>query len=116
MKVEDVFGSQDDFLKVEHLQGKKWKVTIGKIEPVEFKGAKKLKIELQGRDKIFICNVTNARRIAEYYGDDFETWFGREITLMPDRDTFEGKMVDCIRVEQKSKDIPEGNLDDEIPF
>ena len=41
---------------------------------------------------------TNAQTIADAYGDDTEAWQGKDLEVYPDRTSFQGKLVDCIRV------------------
>ena len=82
MKIDDVFPNQSDFLKKEDLK-RPVKVVIERVEPITFPNnpKPKLKIDLKGKEKAFICNITNARTIAALYGEETDEWIGKEITL-----------------------------------
>lgn len=51
--------------------------------------------------KGLVCNKTNARTIATFYGDDTDDWCGEKITIYPTKVSWGSKMVDAIRVDTK---------------
>ncbi len=102
MKVSEMFPSK--YLKAGDLQGKEVLVTIESLELLEFQndGGKENKwvISLVGKDKAFICNVTNATRIEYATGEeDNKNWPGKQIILRSEKVDFKGKLVDSIRVK-----------------
>ncbi len=104
MKVSDVFNSGTS-LKVADLQGRRVTVTIDSVTLKKFDDGSKLIATFRGAEKALIVNKTNANMIAEIAGsDDTDNWPGKRIVLMPARTDFQGKRVDCIRV-----DYPEVN-------
>lgn len=52
----------------------------------------------------FVCNITNLRSIAYAYGDDLDSWIGKEITLSPTQVSIGNDMVDTIRVRVVKQD------------
>jgi hypothetical protein len=51
-----------------------------------------------GKTKGMVMNRTNSKVIAEAYGDDTDTWQGREIILYSTQVPFQGGLVDALRV------------------
>ena len=85
--IDDVYAG--DTLRSEDIAGREPTVTIAAIEPREFKSndgkaQKKLVISFRGAQKKFICNLTNAKRIAYLHGKDYNGWIGKQITLFVD--------------------------------
>lgn len=89
------------------LEGKDKDVTISHIQVKELKtdsGPKKKPVMFfKDAKKKMILNITNARIIADMYGDDTDSWQGQTITLYPTTCEAFGKMVDCIRVRDGIK-------------
>jgi len=119
MKLEEVFPSTSNYLKKEDLP-RPAKVIIESIEPVEFTGKDgkpqhKLDIALQGKDKHFLSNKTNARMISTIFGtSELNDWIGKEITLYNDPTVMFGdEVVGGIKVQYTP---PESDLNDDIPF
>ncbi len=56
-------------------------------------------LHFNGRKKGLVLNKTNAQVVVEAYGDDTETWKGRDIVLFVDPNVmFQGKVTPAIRV------------------
>lgn len=96
MDINTVYGG--DALKASDLQGHEPTVIIASVESKKFDNGNKLIIKFQGKKKEFVCNKTNANRIAFAYGPNTENWIGREITLYTDLVDFQGTMREAIRV------------------
>ncbi len=98
--LNEVFSGET--IKASDLQGHEPVVTIATIEPIEFqqngKVERKLRITFVGKQKAFICNVTNARRIAMMHTSKFRTWVGKKIQLYSDIVDFQGQPKEAIRV------------------
>lgn len=78
--------------------------------------AKKPVIKLRGKEKLFVCNKTNAKTIAGLYGNDVSEWVGKAIALYATTTSAGGETVECIRVRNR---IPEQQSpkrdDDPVP-
>ena len=58
-------------------------------------------------------NVTNCRTIEQVFGKVFKNWIGKEIQLYPTTVSFQGSVVDCIRVRvPDTAPEPDAPLDD----
>ena len=84
-------------------------VTIEKAVGGELTGnggkkAKKPIISFVGKEKKFVCNVTNAKAIAGMYGNHVEKWAGKRIALYVSttRDPSTGGDIPCIRVRPQA--------------
>ena len=109
------------YLKASDLRGKDVTLTICpergvRIDKVARKGgAKERKAVMffvecaakakkdEADEKALILNITNARTIAEIYGNDTDDWKGKRITLYPTKveTNFQEKRVDCIRIRDE---------------
>lgn len=135
--LNDIYGSNSQWLKAEDLQGAKPVVTIESAEIKEntYNGETKKQIVLTfvGKDKQLGLNFTNASRIAELMEtQDHEEWVGRAIKLFTDKTTLaDGRTVPCIRIFPELPDVaaepkakakgqafsgPDGEELDSIPF
>ena len=72
----------------------------GELVAIGGKKNKKPIISFVGKEKKFVCNVTNAKAIAGMYGNFVEEWKGKRIALYvgQTRDPSTGGEIDCIRV------------------
>ena len=104
--IDDVFGGST--LKAADLQGKTVPVTIESFEIVEFSEGKKVVLSFVGKEKVLVCNKTNARTIGNIHGEHLENWIGKQIKLFQSQTDFQGKSVPCIRVqiEQGVESVP----------
>lgn len=139
MKGSDIFQSKS--LKAEDIKGKgPITVIIDKVTIQEFKDQpSKPVIHFRSKngtplEKSLVANRTNWYAIAEQLGDDSDRWTGKSITLIATKTDYQGKRVDCIRVddpprkgskpapepEEDNTPIEEDDLppahDDDIPF
>lgn len=102
MDFELLFPSE--YLKAVDLRGQEVVAVIEKVYVDELRGTegqrkKKLLIRFKGKDKKLVCNITNARAIAEVWGREVDDWPGKPIILRAQRVEGFGKMVDAIRVK-----------------
>jgi len=74
-------------------------LTISAVKPYEFDDGMKLIISFEGSDKDLICNKTNSNTIGDSYGDETDNWVGQRIQLYKTQTEFQGRRVDCIRVQ-----------------
>jgi hypothetical protein len=81
-------------------RGKVFKIAKLQVERVGLDQEEKYVLFFKGEDKQLILNITNWDAIAEFCGADSDTWTGKDIVLYPDKTTFGGKTVDCIRVRR----------------
>lgn len=112
-KEEDI-GAQDyrayfdsSVLRVWHLNGKERTFKIASVTRLtsEFKGETRKQPLLKLEDSrgqalpLPLClNKTNAKTIAQLYGNNPQRWVGRLITLYPTTTDVAGRTEDCIRV------------------
>lgn len=121
MNISSAFPST--YLKAADLQGKRVTVTIDKVVMEDIGGEHKPILKFQGKDRGVVLNRTNANMIAEITGSE-ETgdWQGARIVLYPTKTDFQGKRVDCIRVDYPNGGKPAPPVastditDEEIPF
>lgn len=138
--IHDYFGT---YLKAEDLQGRDVNVTISHVavEPIKDQktgiAQEKLVVYFLGKTKGLVLNVTNAKRIAATYSDDYVMWTNAQITLGVEQVESFGEIVPGIRVRpqaaaaaqtapppaehpahtQPPATAPQAaDLDDEIPF
>jgi hypothetical protein len=104
MKISEKF--QSNFLKADDLQGRKVHAIIASIGEEEFGGEKHLIVYFRGKQKALVLNKTNASYLANTVSDETDDWPGHEVVLYPTKVSFQGKMVDAIRVEMPSQAIP----------
>jgi hypothetical protein len=93
------------YVKAADLRGKAVPVIIERIVPREklmMQGGKsdtKPVVYLQGKEKGWILNKTNARAIASVYGPEITSWLGRTVVIISTQVEARGEMVDAIRVD-----------------
>lgn len=92
-----------EFLTHVDLKGRAVPVTIASlnIDDLRTRQGKTRKVvaKLAGKEKKFVMNKTNCKRIAEVYGNQAKAWVGKVIVIKPDKDRFGNDVVDCIRVD-----------------
>jgi hypothetical protein len=98
--INDAFPSK--YLSASDLGGRSATVVIAnaRIEQIG-KGAEagpKIVLQFVGKQKLFVCNKTNAKTIASLHGEDTDGWLGKAITIAPREVEFQGNMVWSIRV------------------
>ena len=114
-KVGDMFSGS--YLKASDLQGKRSVVTIDAISQEEVGGEPKWILSFRGKEKTLVLNKTNANMIAEITGtDDSDGWAGKQVVLYPAKTDFQGKRVDCIRVDYPVAKPQPAPDPDETPF
>lgn len=97
MKAGAAFGN---YIKAADLGGRRINVTIESVELGEIQGEKKLIVSFVGKDKKLLLNRTNSDTITDILGtDETDDWVGHRIALFPSKTAFQGKRVDCIRVD-----------------
>lgn len=127
--INDAFPS--NYLKASDLKGRAIVVEIDRVEfePVGQQKEMKPIVYFSGKEKGLVLNKTNAKQIVNMTGyENTEDWSGLSITIYPTETSFQGEMVDCIRVKRAA---PNGNMaarrrdpepepvpvtDDDIPF
>ena len=123
MKVGDAFTGA--YLKAEMFKGRRVAVTCDHVKIENVGDDIRHVLYFAGKDMGLVLNKTNANMIAEIAGDDeMENWKGVKVVLYATKTEFQGKRVDCIRVDYlkqaaKPEPPPEpaGELTaDDIPF
>lgn len=97
MKMSDAFPSK--WLKVENLNNQPMLSTIGTCAMETYQdGSSAPAITLQGSEKMFGLNKTNANTLVTLFGDDSDAWAGKQIEFYPATTNFQSKIVPCIRL------------------
>jgi hypothetical protein len=96
MKISSAFPS--DYLRAADLQGRAVTVTMAHVNMEKVGNDQKPILYFQGKERGLVLNVTNAKKIAEIYGDDTENWTGAKIVLYEAMVDFKGDTVAAIRV------------------
>jgi hypothetical protein len=104
MKISQAFPS--DYLKAADLQGQAVTVTMSHVGLEKVGNDQKPILYFQGKDRGLVLNVTNAKKIAEMYGDDTENWTGGKIVLYEAMVDFKGDTVAAIRVRLGPRGVP----------
>lgn len=104
MKVSEAFPSK--YLKAVDLNDQDIVATIKSVIMENIGQAddpqEKLVLYFTDQDKGLVCNKTNAGVIAKLYGDDTESWIGKQVTLWPNHDVeFKGEIVSAIRIRSR---------------
>ena len=96
MNINKAFPST--YLKAGDLDGREFSVTISEVVMMDVGDDEKPVIYFTGSDKGLVLNKTNALEIASAYGEETDSWPGRQIVLHTAKVLFQGKPVDGIRV------------------
>jgi len=98
VKIGAAFPGQ--YIKAADLQGKRVQVTIDRVEMEDIGGETKPVLHFRGKERGLVLNKTNANAVWGINGsDDTDDWSGTTIILYPSKTDFQGKRVDCIRVD-----------------
>ena len=103
------------YLKAANLKGRNVNLTIKTItqEKIGQDRESKPLMTFNKVKKGLLLNVTNCRTIEKVYGKTFKDWVGKEIQLYPTTVSFQGSVVDCIRVRvPDTAPAPDAPLDD----
>ena len=100
MKMSQAFPSK--WLSAPDLEGKSHVLTMKSVTMEEVGQDKETLpvLHFENAKKGLALNKTNAGMIANSYGDDSDNWTGGKIELYPTTTSYQGKMVDCIRVKK----------------
>lgn len=102
MKIGDAFPGQ--YLKSSDLGGRRALVVIDRCEIEDIGGERKPALYFKNKEKALILNRTNANSIQEIARtDETDRWRGVAIVLYPSKTDFQGKRVDCIRIDPPTK-------------
>lgn len=100
MDMREHFPSQ--YITAADLQGKDVTLVMKYCEEKEMTdGKRKPVIYFERTEKGLVLNKTNMETISDMYGYDNDNWWGKPITLFPDRVDFQGKRMDAIRIRFK---------------
>ena len=96
--IRDIYRNSDTLAAADLPAGVQVPVVIEAVRAVAFDDGNKSELRFRGKRKVLLCNKTNAMRIADQHGDDFDSWPGKAIFLQRDTTEFKGQLVDCVRV------------------
>ena len=112
MNIDSAFPSK--FLKAADIpKGRKVRLTISllNVEDVSGEGDEKPVLYFEGRDRGLVLNKTNSGRIKLGYGAETDDWRGKELFLYQDITQYQGRDVECLRVEVPMHEV----VEDEAP-
>ena len=133
--INDIYGGESKFLKASDLTKAITTVEItgGEVatfkqgEPPNEREVPKLVLTLNG-SKGLVLNKTNAQSLAEIFkSDNWQSWIGRHINLFVAKVSYNGSMVNSIRVAEADDPAPKPAAqptpqpagiadDDDVPF
>lgn len=106
------------YLKAADLQGHTVEVKIDRVVLEEVgqgnDAEDKPVIYFQGKEKGIVLNKVNSSTIAGTYGDETDNWSGKPLSIYPDKTSFRGDIVPCLRV--RVPDTEPDVADGEVPF
>lgn len=126
MKISNAFPSK--YLRAADLQDRQVKAVMSRVEMENIgDDDKKPVLYFTKGNKGLVLNKTNSKVIAHAYGDDTDTWEGKELILFPAMVDFRGDSVEAIRVRIPKPPAPPAPapqthdelnppIDDDIPF
>ena len=97
MNINDAFPSS--FLKAADLKGKRVQVQIGEVRMEEVGSDQRAVMYFIGSDRGLVLNKTNSQVCAELFGSETEGWYKKPVILYTAKTSYEGRMVDGIRID-----------------
>lgn len=102
MKVSEVYQTKAaQFLntqRAEELKLLNKSLTITNVDTADIKDKTKIVVAFEETDNVLVLNQTNARILAEEWGDDTDEWIGKKLQLIKVKRTFANQLVDAIQV------------------
>lgn len=98
--INEAFPSK--FLKASDLQDQTVGVVIDRVEfePVGQDRQMKPVLYFEGKEKGLVLNKTNSNKIIQITGStETEDWHGTRVAIYPTETSFQGDMVECIRIK-----------------
>jgi hypothetical protein len=100
-----LYTASDKFLGSAHLSGDVT-LTVADVTLEDMRdGKSKMCLHWVNPDRLpFLLNKTNIKRLQKLFGDDTDTWLGKDVTLYNDPDVeFMGEVVGGLRVRTAEK-------------
>jgi hypothetical protein len=113
--IRDVYSSSDTLAVGDPPAGVQVPVVIEAVRAVKFDDGNKLELRFRGKRKVLMCNKTNVHRIADQWGEDYDTWPGKAIFLQRDTTEFKGQRVECVRVVRQPVARPASQHQPTVP-
>jgi hypothetical protein len=107
------------YLKSADLKGKMARLQIAHVDSEEIGKDRKLVAYFRGKERGMVLNKTNAKTIAEAFGDETDNWTGADIEVFSMKVDYQGRMVDGLRVripEQQPKPAAAPKPQGEVRF
>lgn len=110
-RIDDVFGSSDLLKAADLPQGRSIPVVIESANVRQFDDGPKIELAFRGKHKRLLANKTNSNSIATVLGTrDYTQWPGRTIFILRTKTDYQGRQVDCIRVDENPPVRPASQL------
>jgi len=104
------------WLKASDLNGSNHTVTIERVESAKMgDDTTKPVVYFQNRDAGLVLNKTNAAILDDLYGPETEAWSGKSVVLRTEKVSFQGQIVDGIRLGAATEQ-PSPQIVDDVPF
>ena len=132
MKYSETFPSASSYLKAQDIPaGREAAVTISGVEVATLDGEdSKPALSFAGKERQLLLNRTNAAALVDAFGDEMDSWVGKQIVLFRMMVTFQGRQVPAIRIRippqqqpqqpamqpQQAAQAPAGEPNDDIPW
>jgi hypothetical protein len=94
--IDEMFPSK--YLRAADLPRRGLTLVIDTVEKEELEGKPKYIVYFTKEDRGLCLNKTNARILADAFGNDTDDWSSRSVHLRKERVSFKGDLVDAIRV------------------
>lgn len=102
--INDAFPSK--YLKARDLKDREVTVKCSHVEMEKIGSDRKAVLYFEGKEKGLVLNKTNANKITDLAGSALtEDWAGLEVKLYPTETSFQGEMVECIRIKGTRKPV-----------
>ena len=96
MNINEAFPST--FLKAADLKGQAVRVRMTNVEMQDVGDGEKPILFFEGKERGLVLNKTNSSMLSDLFGEETAAWAGQIIEVYPDKTSFQGKIVDCLRV------------------
>lgn len=99
MKIGEAFPG--NYLKAQDLGNSRVTVTIDRVEMEDIGGDHKAVLYFVGKEKGLVLNKTNSNTITELANsDETDDWAGLRVILFKTKTEYQGKRVDCVRIDE----------------
>jgi len=115
MNIMDAFPGS--FIKAADLKGRRVQVTIDRVEMQDLQDQTKAVLYFRDKDRGLVLNKTNANLLCEILGShEVDDWTGKQVVVYPTKTEYQGRRVDCIRIDSTEQQRATSANDEEDIF